>query len=98
MIVATIPADDPRAQNWLDVFGALSVPVRERSPVVARCRGEVFWAYFVAVERLDEGQKLRVVDHVARGMELPVERVLLDLLGPHGLPLKADGLSISERV
>ncbi|HEY7544428.1 MAG TPA: hypothetical protein VID27_06080 [Blastocatellia bacterium] len=91
---ATISKDSPRYDEWIKVFGTDTIPLLSPIPEPASGPGTgraLF--YHLDTDALDEDQRRRLVEHLARKFKLREDLVWRDL-GQVGCPILADDLIV----
>ena len=92
----TISKESPRFREWLEVFGANSVPLL--SPLPHQAKGpdgipQLF--YLMDLSWLDDDQRDRLVNFLSRKFEVPIETIHQDMKTIKGLPILAEDLIVA---
>jgi hypothetical protein len=61
----TLNKQSPRYGDWMKVFGCATVEVTAALPRILDIRGERREAFLVNLKALDDGQRRRLVEHLA---------------------------------
>lgn len=88
----------PRAAEWIEIYGELSVPLVSPSKERRRSAADgmtVREFYRVAVDKLRPDQRERVIGFVMRKYGIARADLERDLDGEHGLPILADDVTVS---
>jgi hypothetical protein len=96
MIKGTLRQDASRSTEWVEVFGTRTIPLESPIEHVAELPGRGPRRFYrVAVKQLSREQLERVARHLSGKFQLPIDEVLRDLAGEHGLPILADEITVS---
>ena len=87
-------AESPRAEAWRRVFGGLDVPILSPIPAqvdlpIGRRR-----CFFLRVDALDQGQRERLIHHIATTFGVPADEAARDVYRD-GVPLLEDDVSVT---
>ena len=83
-----------RAEEFRDVFGGATVPVKSPLPGLATVAGEEKMVYMLDIERLGAEQYDRLVQHLARKFGEAEVAVAAELT-QYGLPILADDVTVT---
>ena len=87
-------ADSPRAEAWRRVFGGLEVPILSAVPAQVNLPIGRRRCFFLRVDALDQGQRERLVHHIATTFGVPAEDVARDV-DRDGVPLLEEDVSVT---
>ena len=96
--VAWITNPDPeRAAFWKAVFDGDRVPIVSFMPQMATLPGfdEPQWVYLLDLKAITDEQRQRLIGALADRFDLPLE-VAASSLDVHGVPILADGVTVSS--